>query len=179
MQIYDNEQSKECGYGETGEVCLHCAATMLGYKDNEVETANLFKTHSDGIKWLHTGDLGYVDKDGFLFLVGRIKRMLILGDGGIKYKVFPHVIEEAICSVDEVSSACVVSVDKNGNAVAKAYIALKQFKEDTNEIEKKLRMQCEEKLTDYMRPKEYVFLKQLPLTSVGKIDYRALEQMAD
>ena len=179
MQIYDNEHSKECGYGETGEVCLHCASTMLEYKDNQAETDNLFKTHSDGIKWLHTGDLGYVDEDGFLFLVGRMKRMLILGDGGIKYKVFPHVIEEAICGMDEVSSACVISVDKNGNSVAKAFVALKQFKEDTYEMEKKLRMQCEERLTDYMRPKEYVFLRQLPLTSVGKIDYRALEQMAD
>ena len=58
-------------------------------------------------------------------------------------------------------------------------VALKQIKEDTNEIEKKLRMQCEEKLTDYMRPIEYVFLKQMPLTSVGKVNYRALEQMAE
>lgn len=177
MQIYDNKQAKECGYGETGEVCLHCASTMLGYKDNVEETHALFRIHSDGNKWLHTGDLGYVDEDGFLFLVGRMKRMLILGDGGIKYKVFPHVIEEAICSVEEVQTACVISVDQNGNSVAKAYVVLKQSNEDAEKVEEKLQARCEEVLPDYMRPWEYVFLERLPLTAVGKVDYKALEEM--
>lgn len=143
MQIYDIECSKECGYGEIGEVCLCCASTMIGYKDKEEETDNLFKVHVDGNRWLHTGDLGYIDEDGFLFLVGRMKRMLILGDGGIKYKVFPHVIEEAICSVDDVQTACVISVDLKGNSFAKAYVVLKQFNEESKRVEPKLRNKCE------------------------------------
>lgn len=138
----------------------------------------MFRIHSDGNKWLHTGDLGYVDEDGFLFLVGRMKRMLILGDGGIKYKVFPHIIEEAICSVDEVQVACVISVDQNGNSVAKAYVVLKQSDEDAEKVEEKLQERCEEVLPDYMRPWEYVFLKTLPLTAVGKVDYKALEEIS-
>jgi len=177
MQIYNNEQSEECGYGEVGEVCLYCASTMLGYKDNVEETNSLFRFHSDGNRWLHTGDLGYIDEDGFLFLVGRMKRMLILGDGGIKYKVFPNVIEEAICNVEEVQTACVVSVDRDGNAVAKAYVVLRQLDKDDKKIEEKLKEMCDRVLPDYMRPAEYVFLEQLPLTAVGKIDYKALEEM--
>lgn len=157
--------------------CLLCASTMLGYKDNAEEINELFRVHADGNKWLHTGDLGYVDEDGFLFLVGRMKRMLILGDGGIKYKVFPHVIEEAICSVEEVFTACVISVEQKGNAVAKAYVVLKESNVGNKEIENKLKNTCEEVLPEYMRPVKYVFLEALPLTAVGKVDYKALEKM--
>ena len=177
VKIYDNENSKECRYREIGEVCLCCASAMLGYKDNIEETNALFNIHSDGIKWLHTGDLGYIDEDGFLFLSGRMKRMLILGDGGIKYKVFPNVIEEVICKVEEVQTACVVSIDINGNSVAKAYVVLKTTTEEKQRIEHKIKMRCEMELPEYMRPERYTYLEQLPLTSVGKIDYKVLEKM--
>lgn len=177
IQIYNNEKSEENGYGAIGEVCLHCASTMLGYKDNEEETNKLYKVHDDGIKWLHTGDLGYIDEDGFLFLSGRMKRMLILGDGGIKYKVFPHRIEEVLLCVDEVQTACVISVDKKGNSVAKAFVVLKQANQDNERIKELLKEKCQQVLPDYMRPEEYVFLEQLPLTDVGKVDYQTLEEM--
>ena len=146
-------------------------------EDNIEETNALFNIHSDGIKWLHTGDLGYIDEDGFLFLSGRMKRMLILGDGGIKYKVFPNVIEEVICKVEEVQTACVVSIDINGNSVAKAYVVLKTTTEEKQRIEHKIKMRCEMELPEYMRPERYTYLEQLPLTSVGKIDYKVLEKM--
>lgn len=67
---YDNESEAECRYGEAGELCMQCSSAMLGYKDDKAEERKLFKTHADGSVWLHTGDIGYVDEDGFFFCRG-------------------------------------------------------------------------------------------------------------
>ena len=174
--IYDNEQREECRYNGKGEVCLSCASTMIEYRNNEKEMNNLIKKHENGENWIHTGDLGYVDEDGFLFLVGRMKRMMILGPEGMKYKVYPQMIEEQISKVNEVQAVCVVSVETKKNSVVKAYVVVKEYCEKTVEVEKKIRKMCDEELSDYMRPQYYEFLDELPLTAAGKVDYKALEE---
>lgn len=176
LQIYNGEEKRECLYDEVGEVCMACMSNMLGYKDNKEEMQNLFQEHGNGKKWIHTGDLGYIDRNGFLFLVGRIKRMIILGKEGMIYKVFPQMIEEVICKETEVKSACVVKTSKNNILVAKAYVVVDKTCEDVKYIEAKIRERCDKELAEYMCPQEYVFLDSLPLTSVGKVDYKALEE---
>ena len=82
VMIYDTDNERECKYGETGEICLDCASQMLGYKDNPQEENQLIRIHKEGSRWLHSGDLGYVDSDGFLYMKGRLKRFIMtVGEG--------------------------------------------------------------------------------------------------
>ena len=177
VKIYNIEKDTECTYGEEGEICLCCESVMIGYKDNQMENDNLIRVHKDGGKWVHTGDLGFMDEDGFLFLVGRMKRIIFLGPKGLQCKAFPKMIEEVIEKTEEVKECCVVSRENAERAEAKAYVVLhKEYKGTEKCAEEKICKICERELTDYMRPVYYEFLDALPLTAAGKVDYKALEK---
>lgn len=177
IRIYDNEKKCECKYGETGEVLLSSYSLMVGYKDNEKETDKLIMTDSDGTKWVHTEDLGYVDEDGFLFLLGRMKRFMFVGPEGLAYKVFPKEIEDVIMLSPEVAEVCVVSVNDGNGFLPKAYVVLKnKHTISTKIITRKLTEICIQELPDYMRPYRYEYIAEMPKTAIGKIDYKALEQ---
>ncbi|WP_455619089.1 AMP-binding enzyme [Eisenbergiella sp.] len=151
---------------------------MIGYKNNTVETEKLIRLHEDGIKWVHTGDLGYIDEDGFVFLVGRMKRIIFLGLKGTQRKAVPKIIEDVIGKLDEVEESCVVSKEEESSVVAKAYVVLhKQC--GRKETEEKLRKLCEKELAGYLRPVYYEFLDALPRTAIGKVNYQKLEELAD
>lgn len=173
--IYDNEGQRECKYNEIGEICMQCASVMLGYKDNESEMEKLFRTHPDGSKWIHTGDMGYMDEDGFLFLQGRIKRMIMTVIDGAVYKIVPAQVEEILNAHEKVCESCVVGAAKGKNKVLKACVVTR---EDTDNIllERELRLLCSDRLSENMRPVFYEFMEALPLTPAGKVDYRALEE---
>lgn len=177
VKIYDIEKDTECTYGEEGEICLCCESMMIGYKDNQMENDNLIRVHKDGRRWVHTGDLGFMDEDGFLFLVGRMKRIIFLGPKGLQCKAFPKMIEEVIGKAEEVKECCVVSRENPERVEAKAYVVLhKEYKGTEKCVEEKIYKICEGELTDYMRPSSYEFLDALPLTAAGKVDYKALEE---
>lgn len=72
-------------YGEQGEVCICAPTVMLGCYGKDEETAQILKKHNDGLLWIHSGDMGYIDEDGFLYISGRIKRLIIRSDG---FKIF-------------------------------------------------------------------------------------------
>ncbi len=175
----DCETKRECRYKEVGEILLSSPSLMVRYKDNEkeTETANLITMDSDGTKWIHTGDLGYVDEQGFLFLMGRMKRVMFVGPEGMAYKVFPGKIEEVIATVPEVSEVCVISA-RNGNGFAsKAYLVLKKdCWEITEAVRTAVQEVCQKLLPDYLQPFDYEFLEVMPRTVIGKIDYKALEE---
>lgn len=176
LMIYDNTQHRELGYHEIGEVCLQSPSRMIGYLNNEEATKDLFRTHEDGSEWLHTGDLGYVDEDGFLFLVGRMKRIILTAKDGVTYKVFPNMTEKVLDENESVIYSCVVGAVSGANLVLKAYLAVSEENlPRKEEIEKELRALCERQLPSYARPTFYEFRKELPLTVAGKIDYRQLE----
>lgn len=164
----------ECAVEEPGEICLLCPSVMLGYGTENGDDENPFHVHEDGERWFHTGDLGYIDKDGFLFLVGRMKRQIVVQMNGGAYKIYPNQIERIILSVETVHSACVVGIKEQKDMRLGAFIISDE--PDINGLEARLRALCEEKLPDYMRPTKYVFIERMPLTPVGKIDYRALEE---
>ena len=177
ISIFDPNTGEELKYNQHGEVCLSGPTTMLGYYKNEEATNDIIKVHDDGLKWIHTGDLGYMTEDGMLYIDGRIKRMIIRNDG---FKVFPFIIEETIKSHDYVDECMVVGIpDPNFNQgyLPKAHVILKPGYEDFDGvIEEQLKELCQEKLPEYGQPVEYKFRDSFPYTAIGKVDFMALQQ---
>lgn len=178
VMIYDSEKESELSYKEIGEICLQSPSRMIGYLKDEAATESLFKIHPDGTTWLHTGDLGYMDSDGFLFLAGRIKRVILTTKDGVAYKVFPNIPESIIESHDSVSQSCIVGVKQGENQVLQAHIVISDLS-NADQVESELRELCDKELPSYSRPTFYSFHKSLPLTTAGKVDYRALEKLAE
>ena len=180
VMIYNTDNNSELKYNETGEICLQCPSRMIGYMNNDKATGELFHIHEDGTEWLHTGDLGYMDEDGFLYLTGRIKRMILTTKDGVAYKVFPSVPEKVLEENEAVQQCCIVGADDNGDQVLRAFVVITEGqRSDINQIEQELRSLCEAKLPSYSRPSYYIFLDALPLTASGKVDYRKLEEMTN
>ena len=128
----------------------------------------------NGEKWIHTGDLGYVEKDGFLYFAGRIKRIYITrGADGIVYKLFPDRIENVLKKCKGINQAAVnVVEDEKRVHVARAYIVVDDSYECySDQIEKAL----QEELPEYAVPERINIIKNMPVTEGGKIDYRKLK----
>lgn len=176
VSAYNNDENRECRYYEVGEIIMQCGSMMMGYKDNEVETRNLFRTHPDGSKWVHTGDLGYVDEDGFLFIEGRMKRMIMTVIDGAVYKIFPSKVENELSQHKGVYESCVAKASDGTNQVLKAFIIPEEgYADKFDELVRDLRAQCEKNLPDNMRPVFYEKLEDFPRTAAGKLDYKALD----
>lgn len=178
ISIFEPGTENELKYNELGEVCITGPNTMIGYYNNPEETKKILKTHSDGKVWVHSGDLGYMDENGFLYIVDRIKRMIIRHDG---FKIFPNMIEEVIMSHPAVHNCIVVGVKdvyhSQGN-LPKAHIILKDdYDYDYDSIEKEITNLCLEKLAEYSQPVELQFDIKFPLTSIGKIDFVEMQRI--
>lgn len=181
VMIYDNDNKVELQYGQIGEICLQCASKMIEYKNNQSEMELLIRTHSDGSRWIHTGDLGYVDEDGFLFVEGRMKRMIMTIKDGLVYKIFPAQTEEVIDNHPEVREACVVSMRKGKDIVLKAVVRLNSTITDTEKENMIQEMEhlCKNALSIHQIPYKYDFVEDFPRTAAGKVDYRKLEEMSE
>ena len=90
VSVFRPDSFEELGYDEMGEICITGPTMMLGYLNNPEETARVMRRHPDGTVWIHSGDLGYMDADGFVYIKGRMKRIIIRHDG---HKVFPTQLE--------------------------------------------------------------------------------------
>lgn len=151
-------------------------SVMLGYYNNDVAKQQVLQRHSDGQVWMHSGDLGHIDEDGFLYLDGRIKRMIIDSTG---FKIFPSLIERVILENADVEKCCVVGVEDNEHNVGQipvAYIIAKNMTQ-TEKLEKELEEICRQQLPEYSYPKRMLFIEEFPYTSAAKIDYRKLGRM--
>jgi len=178
IKVIDIDNKEECTYGKVGELCLQCPALMEGYKDDIEATNELIHIHADNKKWLHTGDLAYIDEDGFVFLVGRMKRIILVANSEMGYKIFPSIIEEKIKEIKEVFQTCVIGATKGNDKVLRACVVLKdEFRGKETEIEDKLRECFDKDMSEFHRPTYYEFIHELPLTAAGKVDYRKLEEM--
>ncbi|MDD2208373.1 MAG: class I adenylate-forming enzyme family protein [Bacilli bacterium] len=156
-------------YDADGEICLNSPAVMLGYLDEPEETANSLKVHEDGKTWLHTGDVGSMDKNGTIFFKTRIKRMIISSG----YNIYPNHVESIINSHPKVLTSIVVGAPHSYKGeVPKAYIVLKPEYKLTDEIDEEIKNYCKEKLAKYSWPVTYEYRETLPMTKVGKVDYR-------
>ena len=159
--------------GEEGEIVLKGPTVMLGYLNNETETAQTLKKRSDGDLWLYTGDLGSMDKDGYIYFRQRIKRMIITNG----YNVYPSQLENIIDSLPEVSYSCVIGVkDPRRMQRVKAFIVLRDGVVGDEACKERIMEQLRVHVAAYAMPKEIVFRDELPKTLVGKVAYRKLEE---
>ena len=163
-------------YMEDGEICVSGPTVMTGYLNKEKETKEAKKRHGDGKIWLHTGDIGCMDEDGFVYYKQRLKRMIVSSG----YNIYPSYIEEIINNHKYVATSAVVAIPHPyKKQVAKAYIVLKDGVKLTSQIKKEIKKYCEENLVRYSWPYEYEYRDSLPKTLVGKVAYRDLEKKSD
>ncbi len=175
IKIVDVETGNELPVGKVGEIWLSSPTLMMGYINAPEESAKVLIQDPDGTRWMKTGDLGYVDEDGFVFIAGRIKRIYLTKDSDdIIYKLFPDYIETVICEIDEVASCGVVprKVDEETSEP----VAFVVMKEDSKVQPEDILKHCQNRLAVYMVPKEIHFLDAMPATAVGKTDYAQLEK---
>ena len=165
--------SEEIPYGEDGEICISGPSVMKGYLNREEENANTLKVHEDGRVWLHTGDLGNMDEDGFVFFKQRIKRMIITSG----YNVYPSQIENIIESHEAVQLSCVIGVrDPIKMQKVKAFVVLKEGFDASNDTKESIMAHCKKNIAKYAIPYDIEFRDELPKTRVGKIAYTELEK---
>lgn len=163
--------TEEAAPDEEGEICVSGPAVMLGYLDDPVATAETLKVHADGRTWLHTGDLGTMDKDGFFYFRMRLKRMIKC----CGYNVYPTQVETVLYQHPLVAQACVVGLpDPVSGESVKAYIVLKDASRENADMERALIEHCHKQLIKWSCPREVEFRRDLPKTRIGKIDYKAL-----
>lgn len=163
----------EVPYGEDGEICISGPTVMMGYLNNLEETIQTLQIHEDGRTWLHTGDVGSMDKDGFVYFKQRVKR-IIISNG---YNLYPSYIETIINSHPDVFTSTVIGIPHPKKVqVAKAFIVLKDGVKPSKEVEKSIKLHCEKNLARYSLPAVYEFRESLPKTLVGKVAYRELEK---
>jgi long-chain acyl-CoA synthetase len=172
LRIVDVDTGEtELPVGEVGEIIMHGPQLMRGYHNMPTETANTLRQHA-GKTFLYTGDIGYMDKDGYFFIVDRKKDMALIGG----FNVYPNNIEKVLKdhpAVLEVGVAAVPHPDarRQGEESLKAWIVLKP---DMQATEQELIAHCEKSLAGYEVPRRIAFISELPKTIVGKTLRREL-----
>ncbi|MBW2182141.1 MAG: long-chain fatty acid--CoA ligase [Deltaproteobacteria bacterium] len=158
--------TKEMGIGESGEILLAGPQVTKGYYEKPEETAEVFK---DG--WFYTGDIGYMDDEGYLFIVDRKKDMIIASG----YNIYPRDIDEVLFEHPKIMEACAVGIsDPYRGETVKAFITPKPGETLTEE---EVISYCKEKLAAYKVPKLVEFMDDLPKSTVGKVLRRQLREM--
>ena len=164
---------EEVPYGEGGEICLSGPTVMLGYMDNPEETAQTLQVHPDGLTWVHTGDLGSMDDDGFIYFKQRIKRMIVTSG----YNVYPSQLENVFDAHELVQMSCVIGVpDPLKMQKVKAFIMLKPGVPADQNTKDTLMAYAKKNIAKYALPYDIEFRSELPKTLVGKVAYRVLEE---
>ncbi len=159
-----------------GEICISGPTVMLGYMDQPQETEKALHRDADGRVWLHTGDLGYMDEDGFVYFRQRLKRMIVTSG----YNVYPSQLENIIDSHEKVLLSCVIGVkDDYRGEVVWAYVVPKPGVVPDDALRQELLEYCRERIARYAMPRRLEFRTELPKTLVGKVAYRVLEAEAN
>ena len=176
VRIYDGDEGvREMPLGEIGEICFSGAQLMIGFWNRPEETSGVLRDHVDDEgtrRWLHTGDLGYMDEDGYLFIVDR-KKDLIKTSG---YQVWPREVEEVLAAHPSVAEVGVAGVlDETKGEAIRAWVVLREGQQAT---EAELRAFCRERLAPFKVPGRVEFRTELPKTLVGKVLRRALRDSA-
>jgi long-chain acyl-CoA synthetase len=172
-QIVDPNNDTELPYGEEGEICICGPSVMKGYLNNASETASTLRTHKDGNVWLHTGDLGTMDEDGFIYYKQRLKRLIIVSG----FNVYPSQVENTIDAHPDVLLSCAIGVpDPYKMHKVKAFVVLRPGVEPSDKIKEEILEHCRKNISKHAMPREIEFRTELPKTLVGKVAYRKLEE---
>ncbi|MBY7143216.1 long-chain-fatty-acid--CoA ligase [Virgibacillus sp. NKC19-3] len=162
-KIFRMTSGEEADIGEVGEIAVKGPQIMKGYWNNQEETDNVLKNG-----WLFTGDLGYMNDEGYFFVVDRKKDVIIAGG----YNIYPREVEEVLYENEGIQEAVVVGIpDPYRGETVKAYVVLKEGYALT---EKELNAYCRKHLAAFKVPRAYDFREELPKTAVGKILRRQL-----
>ncbi len=171
-KIVKANTQEEVPCGTEGEICISGPTVMLGYVGNPRETAHTLQVHPDGLTWLHTGDLGFMDNDGFVYFKQRLKRMIISSG----YSIYPSQLENIIDGHDAVLMSTVIGVDDPYKMQkVKAFVVLKPDVSPTDAVKESIRQHCEKNIAKYAMPYEFEYRESLPKTLVGKVAYTILE----
>lgn len=172
-KIVAADTEDEVPYGTEGEIVLSGPTVMKGYLKHPDETAQTLRKHADGLTWLHTGDLGFMDSDGFIYFKGRMKRMIISSG----YNIYPAQLENILDAHELVHMSCVIGVpDSYKMQKVKAFVMLKEGVAENEETKNTLLAYCRKNIAKYAMPYDIEFRKSLPTTLVGKVAYRKLEE---
>lgn len=166
------ETNKEVSAGEVGEILISGPNVMLGYLNDKAETDKVLEKDKEGTVWLHTGDMGKMDEDGFVYFDGRLKRIIVSSG----YNLYPNHIESIIMKHEMVEEVCVIGVPHPyKTSVAKAFVVLKSGAKEES-VRREIKKICKEYLAKYSQPYEIEFRSSLPRTNLGKIDFKTLEK---
>ena len=164
---------EELPYNEEGEIVLAGPTVMKEYCHHPEETADTLHKDEHGTVWLHTGDLGTMDEEGYIYFRGRIKR-LIISSG---YNVYPAQIENIIEQHKSVQMSCVIGIpDSYKMHKVKAYVVLKKGFIPSEILKQQILAHCKKRIAKYAMPYDIEFRDSLPKTLVGKVAYRQLEE---
>lgn len=177
VSIFEPNTDIEKKYNEEGEVCIISSTFMLGYYNDMEATNTVFKKHSDGNVWLHTGDLGSMNDNGQLFIKGRIKRVISLYDG---HKIYPLEIESLIECLEEIEKAIVVpEEDPNHKGAFRPCCFITLSKNISADILlDKINNSCLKGLPKHSKISTIHIMKEIPKTPIGKVDIKQLESEA-
>ena len=166
--------TEECAAMEEGEICVSGPTIMLGYLNGPEATAQILKVHPDGLTWIHSGDIGCMDADGFFYFRQRAKR--IIKTSGIA--VYPSQVEDVLNKHPAVRLSCVIGVPHPTQVeVPKGFVTLNEGYAATSELEKELIDHCKKQLIPHSCPRRIEFLAELPMTRVGKVAFRTLQDL--
>jgi long-chain acyl-CoA synthetase len=172
VEIVDDEGAP-LGVGEVGEIVIRAPQVMQGYWEQPEQTVEMLRPGRSGERLLYTGDLGYMDEDGYIFIVDR-KKDLIKTCG---FQVWPREIEEVLSAHPSVAECGVVGIaDEMRGEVVKAWIVLRS---DSSATPSELKAFCRDRLAHYKVPAKYEFVSELPKTQIGKVLRRVLREEAD
>ena len=173
FKIVATDTTAEVPHGTLGEICLRGPSVMKGYLDNPEETGLVLRTHPDGEVWLHTGDLGSMDKEGFVYFRQRIKRMIVSSG----YSIYPSQVENILEKHEAVHLSCVIGVpDAYKKQKLKAFVILRPGFFPTEETLQSIKSFCEKNIARYSIPYEFEIRDELPRTVIGKVAFNILEK---
>ena len=173
IKIVEPGTDRELPYGEEGEILLAGPTVMLEYMNHSAETAQTLQTHSDGLTWVYTGDLGTMDEQGFVYFRGRAKRMIISSG----YNIYPGQLENILDAHEWVQMSCVIGVpDDLKMQKVKAFVKLVPNVKPDDTTRQVLLDYCRKHIAKYAMPYDIPFKEDMPKTLVGKVAYRKLEE---
>ena len=179
LRIVDlTDRETQVPLGEEGELICSGPQVMKGYLNKPEETRNALREH-DGAIWMHTGDVGRMDEDGYVYVVDRAKDMIIVGG----YKVFSSEVEDKLFKHPAIGMCALIGLpnpDRPDSEIVKLVVQKSEAYKDKpdDEVEAQLRAFAKENFSPYKVPKVYEFVEAIPLTSVGKVDKKALRRKA-
>lgn len=178
VKIFDPETNAEVTNGNEGEICFNSDNFFISYFNNAEETSKIKQVHSDGLEWIHSGDLGYVDSDGYVYISGRNKRLIKRK----AFKIAPETIESVIMNVAGIKDCVVVGVSEAGDENSKVPMAWVELSSACDEpfetIKQKIQNICENELPEYEQPEYIVSIEKMPYKN-NKHNFQQLEEMGE